>query len=111
MKTKPELFWLDALNSVQFGDADTLEALHTLSADWVTCACGKQDPRIPRHEAGAPKDALLSTLGVEFCGAIGALRMNRYRERHHEFVNKAINCLQRIERRAKEVLAAIPNDR
>lgn len=42
------------------------------SQSWVTCACGKQDPRIPREprneywDGYAPKDKKLYSAGVMF---------------------------------------------
>ena len=44
-----------------------------LAKDWVTCACGKQDARIPRYTkkstmyvAGMPKDELMADSGSDF---------------------------------------------
>ena len=76
------------------------------SADWVTCACGKQDPRIPRFSydqdwdpysmSGSPVDEELNCLGEEFC----------------EHVCKdnpamALGTLIKIEKRAAEVLKEV----
>ena len=36
------------------------------SGSWTTCACGKQDPNLPRWENGEPQDALLAQIGVHF---------------------------------------------
>lgn len=39
------------------------------SSTWVTCACGQQDLRIPRHTFdywGKPKDRILAALGMDF---------------------------------------------
>ena len=46
------------------------------SGNWTTCACGHQDPRIPRHgpdsyeEEGFPLDDNLSSLGYDFFMAV-----------------------------------------
>lgn len=75
-----------------------------LSADWMTCACGKQDPRIQRSRFGrAPEDRVLRHLGYDFHGAVMAGRPD-----------DAAAILRQIERRAAELLSAplrcSPND-
>ena len=37
-----------------------------IASQWTTCACGKQDPRIPRDDKGTPVDAYLARLGISF---------------------------------------------
>lgn len=76
-----------------FTDQDKLDA-----ADWTTCACGEQDPRIPRvgntaSDLYRPEDKLFAQLGVNFYFAV-----NR-----DEF-DDAEKTLHAIERRATEVL-------
>lgn len=44
----------------------------SLSGDWVTCACGQQDPRIERYKDRAPRDEILQTLGWDFYAAVRA---------------------------------------
>jgi len=63
--------------------------------NWVTCACGEQDKRIPRF-MGEPTDEGLQHLGYQFSGAIGATDFG-----------KARTTLARIERRAAKVLAGL----
>lgn len=82
----------------------TAEELHsTTRADindsgaWPTCACGKQDPRIPRGLGGAPLDENLEELGVAFYQHVCA----------HRFF-EAAETLIAIERRAAEILAELP---
>lgn len=46
-----------------------------LSSDWVTCACGRQDPRIKRMGNGAvspnaPVNPEMRTLGLDFSAAV-----------------------------------------
>lgn len=66
------------------------------SSNWVTCACGELDERIPRRELGyAPLDHGLRDLGSDF----------------YEFVSRdlfvpAAKTLIAIEARAIEVLEA-----
>lgn len=74
-------------------------------ADWMTCACGKQDPRIPRLDfetcianrslgcLGAPADSELREKGVIFYNHI----------KEHRFVDAA-RTLVKIEKRASIVL-------
>lgn len=40
------------------------------SGEWVTCACGAQDPKIPRDLDGSPIDRKLEDLGLQFCDAV-----------------------------------------
>jgi hypothetical protein len=70
---------------------------------WVTCACGEQDPRIPRvpkgfFEESAPSDGELRALGTQFYQAVLA---NDYTEERY--------LLSLIERRASQILAEIDN--
>ena len=68
-----------------------------LSGSWVTCACGKQDPRIPRlHYGGTPVDMTLFHLAISFCGAV---------ERDHP--DDAERVIKQIEIRAAEVLREV----
>jgi hypothetical protein len=67
------------------------------SGEWTTCACGKQDPRIPRTKSGAPIDEYLEELGVAFYQNVCA----------HRFL-EAAETLIAIERRAAEILAGLP---
>lgn len=63
---------------------------------WTTCACGKQDARIPRHDIGDPKDIPLRALGLRFCTAVNG-----------NLVDMAGMILLAIEKRASEVLRGI----
>ena len=62
---------------------------------WVTCACGKQDKRIPRRPGGRgrPADEVLSALGDGFYLLVCA-------DRHLG----AAETLLKIEARADEIL-------
>ncbi len=76
-------------------------AIHIkLAGKWVTCACGKQDPRIPRatdswlkNSFWMPRDCRLAALGREFFDAI--YEQNPY---------KAFDVLCMIERRSAKVI-------
>lgn len=70
-----------------FDDADL-----DLAANWVTCACGEQDPRIPR-KCGAPEDLELRLLGSDFSRAVQS-----------DSFFEASKLLGLIERRAAELL-------
>ena len=69
-----------------------------LAGKWPTCACGEQDPRIPRTGSGrgAPVDKKLRVLGNTFYEAIRGDDFGGARE-----------TLAAIERRAAEVLAGL----
>lgn len=68
-----------------------------LSGDWVTCACGEQDPRIPRWpEAGEPRDLRLRDLGLNFSILVC----------QNDF-DKAETMLLHIEKRSGEILAEV----
>jgi hypothetical protein len=63
---------------------------------WPECACGKQDPRIPRNSNGSPKDAELFILGLSFSTAVN---VGDYR--------RAEYLLTQIEKRAQEILGEL----
>ena len=62
---------------------------------WQTCACGRQDERIPRDKYGAPLDYKLACDGEWFPFYL-----------RHDIV-EAARCLIRIEERAAEVLKEV----
>jgi hypothetical protein len=64
-----------------------------LARDWPTCACGEQDPRIPRDKKGQPRDLDLAIYGGNF---LHAVRGND--------VARARAVLAQIEKRAGELL-------
>lgn len=66
---------------------------------WPQCACGKADPRIPRSPRGSPDDFVLYEFGNGFGFAVDA---NQPLE--------AARLLVAIERRAAEVVAALPKE-
>lgn len=75
------------------------------SGNWLDCACGKLDPRIPRCGHGVfmvhpdqPKDGTLERLGQTFWHYV----------RDNNFIGAA-DVLGRIEKRAGEILARIPS--
>ena len=70
--------------------------------DWVTCACGKQDPRIPRKSwlrSFAPEDDRLRVLGLLFAEYLDI-----------DNPEGALKCLEKIERRSAKILAGIKNE-
>lgn len=68
------------------------------AAQWTTCACGKQDPRIPRCAAGRPIDSALENLGQRFYVCVEASNFHG-----------AFETLKKIEIRAAQVLAGLPS--
>lgn len=89
-------FWWQALDDLEARPANTGVPMDiwARASCWVTCACGKQDPRIPRGSIGAPIDEGLRKLGEAFPIAVGA-----------RDVPLARNILIQIEKRAAELLA------
>ena len=68
------------------------ESDRSRSAKWVTCACGKLAPGIPRYY-DSPRDTVLAKLGIEFC------LLSEFAD-----AQKQARLLVRIERRAAQVL-------
>lgn len=66
------------------------------AGSWVTCACGEQDPRIPRSMSGEPLDSALCAAGTNFSIAVGDDNLVR-----------AKYWLKRIERHATRVLREV----
>lgn len=70
--------------------------------DWLSCACGRLDPRIPRYKrsihfiAGTPKDRSLRWRGMDFADAV------RFNE-----PDRAEVLLNKIEAREAELLAEL----
>lgn len=65
-----------------------------LARNYVTCACGEQDPRIPRNElTGQPIDDELAILGMDF-----------YDNVTDGEIDRAGEVLAKIEIRAAEIL-------
>lgn len=67
-----------------------------LAENWPDCACGEQDPRIPRYEDGEPDDEILTRLGTAFC---------RFVDRNA--FDGAEDALLRIELRSSHLLAEL----
>ena len=68
----------------------------TKAADWVTCACGKQDPEIPRDAYMVPVDPALRALGLRFYDSVIGYSFDAAEE-----------TLKAIDARAAEVLAEV----
>lgn len=62
--------WIERINRAEEANSGFTFADRVDATDWVTCACGEQDPRIPREESGAPEDEQLLDLGVGFAEAV-----------------------------------------
>ena len=71
----PGFSWWDEINRAErdrgFDDMDRHRA-----GTWTTCACGAQDPRIPRQGDGAPEDGVLIDLGMDFHRAVRDNKFN-----------------------------------
>ena len=68
VKRGPTAYWWDLLDKVEAAGkySEAHNQARGKSSSWVTCACGKQDPRIPRTADHKPKDRMLSELGTAF---------------------------------------------
>ena len=69
------------------------EGENELASDWPTCACGEQDDRIERDDAGEPLDSYLSALGALFLRTVAD---NNFDE--------AELVLTQIEKRSEELI-------
>ena len=65
---------------------------------WVTCACGNQCSIIPRTSNGSPYDGELCSLGIEF---------SEYVSYHNLRVNRAVDVLEKIEKRSEYLIKEI----
>ena len=81
--------WNAFLENPPAEDSDEHGAACGLSWEWVTCACGNLCDKIPRDISGAPLDAELKSLGVEFHENIRS-----------GYWNGAKDCLYLIEKRS-----------
>lgn len=98
------LTWHQRIAEAKERDHFTKEDV-ALARKWPTCACGEQDPRVPRYsavEAGAlnevemPKDDILVSCGLNFLHAIAGNQPSI-----------ALELLTAIELRSAEILAEI----
>jgi len=96
-------YWFRVINNAikrkAAGEVPFTREHNTKARDWVTCACGRQDPRIPRKVfsgRGEPFDTKLTLLGANF--AMDLL---------NDCPNAALTTLLKIEKRAAEVLAEV----
>ncbi len=101
-------FWFRVIQAAEKRRAAGLTPFYEthveLAKNWQTCACGRQDKRIPRHgpgdpfkQYGSPVDSLLRHYGSDF--------YDRVRDQD---VEGAMETMLNIERRAAEVLAELP---
>lgn len=91
-------YWHDAIRIARENGSFTKED-RIKANSWVDCACGKQDPRIPRFEAPlyqAPKDTELREYGEDFGEAVS---LNNFR--------LAEKALILIEKRSAEIIAGL----
>lgn len=64
------------------------------AGNWVTCACGQQDPRIRRDSDGKPEDQRLFDLGAYFSQAVGGDQFNTARETLHAIERRSAKLLK-----------------
>ena len=77
------------------------------SGDWTTCACGTQDPRIPRGVRGTPLDEVLLDGGLVFSKLIDVYEDGSNWE--FDFV-EAAKTLITIEKRAAEIIVELESN-
>lgn len=90
-------FWWEAIATARANGGDFTPEDVRRAASWVSCACGEQDPRIPRKKDGAPVDDVLERLGCDFNAWVVAGKPD-----------KAAEVLVSIERRVAVLLASTP---
>lgn len=95
MKTEQDRFWWAAIRQAEESGTFTPREKR-LAGCWPTCACGRQDKRIPRGGDGCPIDRYLRRLGAMFFSAV--LADNTESARTHLF---SIEC------RAGEIIRTI----
>jgi hypothetical protein len=90
--------WHERISAARVAEFGFRPADVKAAQTWVTCACGEQDPRIPRNkEAGyRPKDTILYDLGLDFFDAVNA-----------NHCDDADLILMQIEHRSAEILASL----
>lgn len=112
--TKGELpiNWSKLLNR----DCKTMEYYETVemssnASSWVTCACGNQCAIIPRDEGTSkPNDTKLRNLGLRFYNNIqhmSAYVSDKKIDLANKHRRKAINTLNKIEKRSSELIFKI----
>lgn len=98
MKARKTPYWWRAIESAKRRKKRGLQGftwpVYERALGWITCACGKQDKRIPRGPGGKPEDSRLTELGGSFAYHVGM-----------DQIAGAERTLRAIERRAVEVLA------
>lgn len=100
--------WAQRIDEAEQRDEFTEDDLE-LAGHWVTCACGEQDPRIPRGDIGKPLDEKLSKLGQEFfeCIIMDITPSGCDEDNPPSQYVAARHVLAKIEQRAAEVLAGL----
>ncbi len=89
-------YWPEAIKEAETRGGFTALDVHK-AGSWVTCACGKQDPRLlmDGQPSCGPWDYKLRDLGVQFFNAVLANSVSQARE-----------LLASIEERASDLLAS-----
>jgi len=99
-----ELEWKDA----EFDSTVFTAAEKAAAGEWPDCACGVQDPLIPRVKTdtgewtpGTPKDAVLRDFGIRFYNAVEDGRPFDARALLYAIQQRSGEILEGIAKRAK----------
>lgn len=77
------------------------------AGNWTDCACGRTDPRIPRHDGGRPMDAKLTFFGNRFYDAIHYMYINFINDEKEDFswaLMHARKIIRQIDIRSAQIL-------
>lgn len=100
--------WNQFFNHTTYTKDDLYMAV-TMAMQWTTCACGNQCSVIPRDVNGAPKDSVLSQLGVDFYGCIIQMEQSDTKERLKLYKAFAMETLKKIEKRSEILINELTN--
>jgi hypothetical protein len=94
MKNKKTPYWWGVIERAKERKREGMKAFTSSQRtkarwSWTDCACGRQDPRIPRDSDGMPRDRTLVALGLDFGKAVD-----------NQLPSKAARLLRSIERRS-----------
>lgn len=102
--------WIEFFNlPIEAYNLELLTNAKRAAGSWVTCACGNQDARLPRHPNGTPLDFKLLNLGLDFATFIDNLPRHlflqeTFKENREDFRSRGLEVLKEIDKRAHLIL-------